>query len=231
MHIIPVIDLRAGLVVHARRGERATYRAIQSPLSRSAAPLAVVEGLLAYAAFDALYIADLDAISGVGHHRETVREIAQAHPRLSLWLDGGFADYAQCAELAEIATLDFVLATESLASLSAYTDLRRKLSPRRCVLSLDQDAGGRRGLVELFARPARWPSRVLHMNLTRVGATRGPDWDGLAALREIAGKRAIYAAGGVRGDADLEELERRGIAGALVATALHEQRISRSMLP
>jgi phosphoribosylformimino-5-aminoimidazole carboxamide ribotide isomerase len=37
---------------------------------------------------------------------------------------------------------------------------------------------------------------------------------------------AIYAGGGVRDDADLRALESAGAAGALVATALHEGRIT-----
>jgi uncharacterized protein related to proFAR isomerase len=37
---------------------------------------------------------------------------------------------------------------------------------------------------------------------------------------------AIYAGGGVRDDGDLRTLESAGAAGALVATALHEGRIT-----
>ena len=44
--IIPVIDLMGGVVVHARSGERDSYRPLTSPLAASAEPAEVVRGLL-----------------------------------------------------------------------------------------------------------------------------------------------------------------------------------------
>ena len=46
-----------------------------------------------------------------------------------------------------------------------------------------------------------------------------------AAIAAVAAGRSVYAAGGVRDAADLAELKRRGIAGALVATSLHDGRL------
>jgi len=80
--IIPVIDLKAGQVVHARRGDRAQYRLIETPLSRSADPVAVAEGLMALHAFSRLYIADLDAIAGTGDNQGDVAAIQRAFPAL-----------------------------------------------------------------------------------------------------------------------------------------------------
>ena len=59
-------------------------------------------------------------------------------------------------------------------------------------------------------------------------AAIGPDLDRLRAIRAAAPDRAIYAAGGVRGAADLKALRRDGIAGALVATSLHDGRLTSS---
>ena len=72
MDVIPVIDLKGGVVVHARRGDRARYRPIESPLSPTATPLDVVTGLMALHPFRRLYIADLDAIGGTGDNRADV---------------------------------------------------------------------------------------------------------------------------------------------------------------
>ena len=44
--------------------------------------------------------------------------------------------------------------------------------------------------------------------------------------KRIAAGRRIYAAGGVRDVADLAALARASIAGALIATALHDGRVS-----
>ena len=58
MRVVPVIDLMAGRVVHARRGDRSNYRPLESKLTRSSEPVAVVAALLALAPFDTLYVAD-----------------------------------------------------------------------------------------------------------------------------------------------------------------------------
>jgi phosphoribosylformimino-5-aminoimidazole carboxamide ribotide isomerase len=68
------------------------------------------------------------------------------------------------------------------------------------------------------------------MTLLRVGSGAGPDLARLAAIRSIAGEREIYAAGGVRDAADLLALKTVGASGALIATALHEQRVVRTDL-
>ena len=60
--VIPVLDLRGGRVVRARRGERATYAPIETPLAKGSAPADVATGLLRAWPSRLLYVADLDAI-------------------------------------------------------------------------------------------------------------------------------------------------------------------------
>ena len=64
------------------------------------------------------------------------------------------------------------------------------------------------------------------MNLANVGGESGPDFLLLEELQRRKPEAAIYAAGGVRGKNDLLELARRNVAGALVATALHNGSIT-----
>ena len=73
----------------------------------------------------------------------------------------------------------------------------------------------------------RWTSReLLVIDLARVGSGSGPPLERWPSLRRPSPDVAIYAGGGVRDDADLRALESAGAAGALVATALHEGRIT-----
>ncbi len=60
--VIPVLDLRRGRVVRARRGERDSYAPIETPLAKGSAPGAVAAGILAAFPAPILYVADLDAI-------------------------------------------------------------------------------------------------------------------------------------------------------------------------
>ena len=98
------------------------------------------------------------------------------------------------------------------------------------VLSLDFRGDAFQGPQEILEAPSLWPRRVIVMTLARVGSGAGPDLARLAAIRSIAGEREIYAAGGVRDAADLLALKTAGASGALIATALHEQRVVRTDL-
>ena len=90
MNIIPVLDLKAGQVVHAKHGDRQNYLPIQSALSNSSEPLAIVKALQSLYPFKHLYIADLDAIQGNDSHVAQIKNIQKCFPDLEIWLDAGF---------------------------------------------------------------------------------------------------------------------------------------------
>ena len=89
MQLIPVIDLKGGLVVAARRGDRRHYAPLQTPLCPSAAPVAVAAALLGLYPFTTLYIADLDAIGGGPGQWGLIEQIHRNHPVVTLWVDNG----------------------------------------------------------------------------------------------------------------------------------------------
>ena len=64
MQIVPVLDLKGGVVVHARRGQRADYAPLRSPLVEGCEPVAVARALCAACRTTRLYVADLDALAG-----------------------------------------------------------------------------------------------------------------------------------------------------------------------
>src|SRR6266851_2393794 len=92
MEIIPVIDLKGGVVVRARMGQREQYRPIETPLSPTSDPVDVVRGLLSVSAFRTLYVADLDAIERKGDARAALAHVKSAFPQLDVWVDNGLAD-------------------------------------------------------------------------------------------------------------------------------------------
>lgn len=218
MDVIPVIDLKAGQVVQARRGDRANYQPIRTPLSGTARPIDVLQGLLSLFPFRCLYVADLDAIQGHGSHIETLREIAEAFPTLELWIDAGFQDKRTMEPVLGIATAHAVIGSESQRDTSL---LEASRDEARTILSIDSLGPRSLDPAGLSGRPDLWPERIIVMTLDRVGAMGGPDLSALHAVRERCDGRRLYAAGGVRGRHDLDALKEAGIAGALVASALH----------
>jgi phosphoribosylformimino-5-aminoimidazole carboxamide ribotide isomerase len=226
MHVVPVIDLKAGAVVRARLGRRDQYRPIETPLAPTADPVDVARGLLGLHPFTTLYLADLDAITGSGDNGAAVARLRAACPGLALWVDNGIADHAVAAGWLDAGLGRLVLGSESQHD----TDLLRRFAgDPRIVLSLDFRGPEFVGPAELLD-PALWPPQVIAMTLARVGSGAGPDLDRLAAIRAAAPDRAVYAAGGVRDASDLARLAAAGIAGALVATSLHDGRLGRDDL-
>jgi phosphoribosylformimino-5-aminoimidazole carboxamide ribotide isomerase len=227
--IIPVLDLKDGAVVHARAGERARYQPIRSRLAAGSGAVAIVDGLLSLAPFRQLYIADLDAIAGHGSHEALIAELARRHPGIELWVDSGIVAAEQAIAAARRGVTP-VLGSESLTDAAVLAAALAQLDAHRFVLSLDYRGERFLGPVALEATGKLWPERVIVMSLARVGTGAGPDLARLAQARRHAGEKKIFAAGGVRDRADVESLAASGYAGALVATALHDGRLTRDAL-
>ncbi|WP_072392419.1 HisA/HisF-related TIM barrel protein [Hyphomicrobium sp. CS1GBMeth3] len=214
MHVIPVIDIRGGVAVAASRGDRARYRSLETPLAASADPVAVALGLRSLFPFSTLYVADLDGIEGRGADLATQQRVFDAWPGTELWIDDGTTDLRHR-----------VIGSETLRSLVDYESARRSAGPS-APLSLDFRGDTFLGPPQLLDDATLWPDRVIVMTLARVGSGEGPDLTRLAAIVARAGNRQIYAAGGVRDVDDLKALRDIGVAGALIATALHSGKVT-----
>jgi phosphoribosylformimino-5-aminoimidazole carboxamide ribotide isomerase len=224
--VIPALDLRDGVVVHAKAGDRADYRSIESPFGAADDPAAIARGLLGVTGSASLYIADLDAISGTGNHFELVRGLNYALPGVTLWIDAGFSDVADCAFWLPLgATL--VIGSEGLGAVDVWRDIYGAFG-ESVMLSLDYGSDGARGPEPLFSDPELWPNRLIAMDLTRVGRDTGPDIERLGSILELADGRAVFAAGGVRNARDLAALASLDAQGVLLATALHSGAITQN---
>jgi phosphoribosylformimino-5-aminoimidazole carboxamide ribotide isomerase len=233
VEVIPVIDLQGGIVVHACRGERSRYAPLRSALCAGSAPVDVVHALLGVWPFEKLYIADLDAIAGTGAQAETVTKIAAAFPGLELWVDAGFADAEAVRRWSEHRRAVPVVGTEALRDAGqlrtlAADERQNGARPRGWLLSLDWRRDDFCGDARVLGATSAWPARVIVMTLARVGAEEGPDLERVSEIRDRAPDVSVYAAGGVRHAADLRALARIGAAGALVATALHAETLTRA---
>jgi len=223
MDIVPVIDIRSGTVVHARRGERASYAPLRSDLVAGSEPLAVLRALLGAVAHigspaPAAYIADLDAIVS-GPPQWTLLAALRSASSTPLWLDAGFDSGSAALAAAQHGFVP-VVGSESLRSLDGLEALHDGAAGD-WLLSLDCDAAGPRDPSGIAQRPDLWPKRVIAMDLTRVGSVAGGVSAWLKACMAEAGDRTWIAAGGVRDRSDLQALKTAGASAALVATALH----------
>lgn len=211
-----------GQVVWARGGVRSRYQALSSELCPDGDPLGLSTRLVNDFGADTLYIADLDAIARIGHNQEVLRSIAQCLPHLDLWVDAALSDTDSLARYLDRGVGRPVIGSETL------TDTRLLCRPeaRHAVLSLDFRGSALVGPEELAESPALWPQDMILMSLQRVGSSAGPDLPQLARCRSLATQRRYYSAGGVRDTRDLERLREAGATGVLLASALHDGRIS-----
>jgi HisA/HisF family protein len=232
MRIVPVIDLQGGVVVHARRGERAEYAPLRSPLVDGCEPVAVARALCAVGQSRSLYVADLDALAGAPVDVSTLAALSAV---AELWVDAGATAPERVADLARAGVARNIVGTESLGPhalgippagapappLVLSIDLRdgRLISPRPALAGRDPIAAAPLA-TELGVR------ELIVIDLARVGSDAGPPLAAVAELAAALPGLAIYAGGGVRDEADLRALQSAGATGALVATALHEGRIT-----
>lgn len=228
MHLIPVIDLLDNQVVHAKRGQREHYQAIQSSLCNSSAPIDIIAALLELYPFTTLYIADLNAIQKRGNHMQMIARIQQKFPNLSIWLDAGITNISDLSIWKNINT-HWVIGTESLISIHDYTQLKQTLHSK-FTLSLDFNKDGYKGPIELLRQTSLWPQQVIAMTLTLVGSGEGADMKRLTSIIKQAPSIKLYAAGGIRNILDLNALSANHVHGALVASALHHGQITRQSL-
>lgn len=239
MRIIPVLDLMGGRVVRGVQGDRARYEPVQSVLTSECTPRAVAQALWAETDCDTLYLADLDAIEGQGHHQATVEELAASLP-VHLWVDAGIADAATAARWLGTGVHRVVIGSETLESLETLDALRAALPAERLVLSLDTMKGKvlSRSPILQSLEPLEllqlWADRgwttIILLTLDRVGAGSGPDWSLLEEARQRFPHLELIAGGGVQGIQDLRRLSALGASGVLVASALHNGRLTRGTL-
>jgi phosphoribosylformimino-5-aminoimidazole carboxamide ribotide isomerase len=176
-----------------------------------------------------VYVADLDAIAGEGDHRAVLGHLAAAAPGLEIWVDGGFATHPAARAMLGPRMLP-VFGSESLATPGDLAAALAALGPAGFILSLDYRRGAFLGPLDIEQRVELWPDRLILMTLDRVGSDGGPDLAALGTLVRRAGPRAVFAAGGVRHARDLAVLEATGIAGALIASAFHDGRLTAAEL-
>ena len=217
MRVVGVIDLKDGMAVHAVRGERERYRPVRSVIAADDGdPLALARAFRSELGLDELYVADLDAITGVGEHGAVHRR-AGARGAAS-WSTRASASRSGRGRCSELGAQRVIVGTETLTGPDALDRLLAEI-PERLVLSVDLRDGRLlspdpqlAGLPALDAvarlhRPGLREAIVL--DLARVGSGAGTDVELIAELHAAFADLELLAGGGVRDVDDLRALARR----------------------
>ena len=217
---IPVIDLKNGVVVHAKQGQREQYQPIKSVLTQNTDIYSVLHGFLQLYAFDTFYIADLDVITGQGTHADLIKNVLNDFPKITFWVDAGY-------QKIQIFPSNYipVLGSECFAdeNLFELADFEKQF-----VLSLDYGVTGEQlGSKKIFTQTELWSEDVIVMTLNRVGSSQGAAIDLLQRFKHDYPQKKFVAAGGVRNMKDVKQLKSIGIEQILLASALHSGAIQK----
>ncbi len=243
--LIPVLRSHGRAVVAAKGGDRANYRPIETPLATGSAPADVLAGLLRFASFETVYIADLDAIAGRGDHHAVIAALAAASRICPSGSTPAFADASKLRAFWRFPAPRRARQREpashgdgprAIGAQARSAPMARGPGPRRgeddrVLLSLDFRGGAFLAPPDLLA-PAGTLGRprVIVMTLARVGSGEGPDFERLEDILAKAAGAPSMRPGACAGR-DIAALRRRGVAGALASTALHGARWRRTISP
>ena len=219
MKIIPVIDLKDGVVVHARQGKREHYQSINTNLCQSSDIYQVIKAFLGVYDFDTIYIADLNAITHQGDHENLISDVLAYFPHILFWIDSGYQRYKKHPGNYLPVLGSECYSDKILSELGAFD--------KRFILSLDYSMSEALGAKSLFSDQDLWPDTIIIMTLNRVGSNQGPDLDKLNWFCRQYPHKNFIAAGGIRNTADLQALKQAGVQQALIASALHSGAIRR----
>jgi phosphoribosylformimino-5-aminoimidazole carboxamide ribotide isomerase len=182
-----------------------------------------------------LYLADLDAILGEAAPNHTLFR-ALRDLGLTLWVDAGVRDSRDLPGLLEAGVERIIVGLETIRGPEALAEVVAQAGTGSVVFSLDlyrsrpmidtKANWGTDRAEEIASRAIEaGVRRLIHLDLARVGTGRGiAPLDGLVVpeghdVEWIVG-------GGISGIEEVLDLERCGVRGVLVGSALHDGRIT-----
>ncbi|HKC80718.1 MAG TPA: 1-(5-phosphoribosyl)-5-[(5-phosphoribosylamino)methylideneamino] imidazole-4-carboxamide isomerase [Gemmatimonadaceae bacterium] len=231
MQVIPAIDLRDGACVQLVGGSYSAERI------RLADPVGVAAAW-ADAGFKRLHVVDLDAATGRGTNRETVKQILAANA-VSLQCGGGVRELESIEELLAAGASEVVLGTRAVEDRD-WLEKAAGVYPNRLIVAAD--ARGRnvatRGWTDTVSVDvATFVKELNQFPLAAIivtaidfeGRMRGTD---VALMRELAAlsRPPLQASGGVGTLRDLRDLAIAGVSATIVGMALYTGALETSAL-
>jgi len=203
-----------------------------------------------------LYVADLNAIRSLsaagppeiaspavspladppGHisHDTLLADLATVAP---MWLDAGVSTPKRARQVIALGATMVVVGLETLDSFATLAAICDAVGAQRVAFSLDlrdgapiaprMAAAGSLSPEQLAARAAdAGVGSVIVLDLSRVGVATGPDIAQVGRIRAVTPGLALITGGGIRGTDDLAQLAEAGCDSVLVASALHDGRLT-----
>lgn len=217
MDIIPVIDIKEKVAVRAVGGKRNEYKPLKSVLVNSSDPLDVAKAYKTMG-FAELYIADLDGILYSKPNIDIIEKIAE-DTGIPIIADAGI----WALENLEIPRgVTPVVASETFNSLKLFELFEKfvvsidiKNSQLLCEMPLHIN-----GFIDML-KDMPEINKIMVLDMDRIGMSSGPNLNLCGYILKNLPRRSIIYGGGIRNYPDLDALEKAGISGALIGSAIH----------
>lgn len=233
MQLIPVLDLLNGQVVRGIAGQRDIYAPIQSLLVNSSDPLETCRVLLERFAPEWMYVADLDGIMAGEPQFDLIGQLAALPVKLAI--DAGTASLSLAERMIGLGADRVIIGLETLPVPQLLDQFISECGVDRIAFSVDLKNG----------QPLRtWSDLETPEQIVLDAVRRGVnhfvvlDLAGVGLFQGVATSRFcewikqrmpfvdVWTGAGVRSLTDFQELAARHLDGVLVASALHDGRIT-----
>ena len=239
-----MLDIAAGVAVHARAGPRSGYEPVRSVLTPGVPgdPVALLRAFREMLGAKACYVADLDAIQGGPVQRSMLGDLAALDAGVAgpLMVDAGVHTLDGALEALSCGTGEIVVGLETLRSFGELAAIVNEAGPTRVVFSLDLKLGRPMLHSDFHDTGPTLPdsmvmaSRAIDagvrsmvvLDVGRVGTGCGVEIGLLESLRKRFASVRLLAGGGVLARRDLDRMRSVGCDGALVASAIHSGTIT-----
>jgi phosphoribosylformimino-5-aminoimidazole carboxamide ribotide isomerase len=239
MQIVPVVDIRNGVAVRAVAGNRGLYQPVKSQLADSAEPAIVLTALQKTFRCRTCYVADLDAIERQQLNCGTIAEMVRTG--VSLIMDGGVTTVEQIEGLFELGVDRVVLSSESINDLTQLESMIEPFEPASLIFSIDLK--NRNLLVSDPCWDGKPPiemarfvfelglRQLIVLDLAAVGTGNGvPTLELCQQIKSLSSEITIISGGGVASGQCVAQAARAGLDGLLIASALHDGRLTKEDL-
>lgn len=229
MLIVPAIDLLEGSYVQLQQGDFERARRYGSDTAAIAARFEQQGALW-------IHVVDLDAARGSGSNRDLISTLRSA-VGVRIQVGGGVRTAQDAEELLDIG-VDAVVVGTTLATRTEEVLSWAERWPGRVVGGVDarmgqvqvrgwaDTVGGERALIDKLRGSAL--AGLIYTAVDRDGMLQGPDLASGGEVAEAAGLPVLLS-GGVSSQTDLTAIAATTeVAGAIVGTAIYEQRINLS---
>lgn len=233
MFLVPVIDLMQGQVIRGVAGQRENYGPNTSCLVDSADPLETCQALMQSFRPPLIYVADLDGIRTGKIQTECLSSLQNCGGPLAV--DAGADHPDKVQRLFDLGIEKIIVGLETLSDLSVTEELIASFGQERILFSLDLHDGKPLGTASAGMHPMHVVSRVVGygvrqlivLDLAAVGISRGvPTGELCHNIKGRWPELVVWTGGGVRSLVDLHRLSLYRVDGVMVASALHDGRIT-----